>query len=283
LKDSFYFEVVKVVISKGIYFTKRGCSIDFYSTTQDIISLLGRPESIFYKEEDKMKIHSGGSFSGTQCMDYFYNYFHLGIDLLFDIRTHTVKKIILHTNSPCHYEFNMYTKCNFTVYVNELEPADDKPKSNQNEILNEVKSNNIISGRQGDEKSQKRQSRKPLDEESNSDSEDQNEDQYEEDQNDEHTDKNQQKLKEVRVSSVNMKGEFKRAAENNPITPDMKWEQIAQLLPEPATEPVFSNKGTGESFGRTNPFGVTSFYGYKDIIFEIMKNGHIASICLFRD
>lgn len=43
--------------------------------------------------------------------DYFYNYFQLGMDFLFDASTHTVKKFILHTNFPTHYEFNQYPFC----------------------------------------------------------------------------------------------------------------------------------------------------------------------------
>lgn len=37
--------------------------------------------------------------------DYFYNYFHLGIDVLFDGSTHRCKKIILHSNVPGHFDF----------------------------------------------------------------------------------------------------------------------------------------------------------------------------------
>ena len=40
--------------------------------------------------------------------DYFYNYFPLGLDLLFDAGTHTVTKIILHTNTPGCYDFDVY-------------------------------------------------------------------------------------------------------------------------------------------------------------------------------
>ena len=40
--------------------------------------------------------------------DYFYNYFTLGIDILFDGKTHTVTKLVLHNNYPGHYDFNIY-------------------------------------------------------------------------------------------------------------------------------------------------------------------------------
>lgn len=55
-----------------------------------------------------MRIHSGDqAIIGAGCEDYFYNYFKLGLDILFDMRTHVVKKFILHTNFPCHNDFNM--------------------------------------------------------------------------------------------------------------------------------------------------------------------------------
>ncbi|VVD02426.1 unnamed protein product [Leptidea sinapis] len=49
--------------------------------------------------------------------DYFFNYFTLGLDVLFDARTHRVKKFVLHTNYPGHYNFNMYHRCEFELNV----------------------------------------------------------------------------------------------------------------------------------------------------------------------
>lgn len=43
-----------------------------------------------------------------QPKDYFYNYFHLGIDILFDGSTHRCKKIVMHTNLPGHFDFQRY-------------------------------------------------------------------------------------------------------------------------------------------------------------------------------
>jgi len=81
----------------------------FGDSVQDVISAIGAPARVFYKSEDKMKIHSPNAHrkAATQKSDYFYNYFTLGFDLLFDARTNCVKKFILHTNYPGHYNFNM--------------------------------------------------------------------------------------------------------------------------------------------------------------------------------
>jgi hypothetical protein len=111
-------------ISEGIYFQKRECFIGFESSTQDVVSDLGPPDKIYFKEQDKMKIHSSSGVAvGMKGTEYFYNYFSLGLDILFDVTKHTVKKIILHTNFPSHYDFNRYTKCNFRITKSEGSPA----------------------------------------------------------------------------------------------------------------------------------------------------------------
>jgi len=189
LQNSIYFEEVVVTISQGITFSKRQHSLDFNSTTQDVLSILGAPSRVFFKEEDKMKIHTT-SYEGLGCADYFYNYFSIGLDILFDIHTHVVKKLILHTNFPTHYEFNQYVKCNFKIYPPENGKEEEKEKA-----------------------------------------------------------------------SV--------------ITPNTKWTEVQKIL-GPCGKPVVNNRGSN-----TNPFGATLFYGYKDIVFEVMKNDHIASVCLF--
>ena len=91
------------------------------------MSVIGAPNRVFYKSEDKMKIHSPNAHRKASLLksDYFYNYFTFGIvsgkqnnfqikpkcflfqDLLFDARHNRVKKFILHTNFPGHYNFNM--------------------------------------------------------------------------------------------------------------------------------------------------------------------------------
>ena len=52
----------------------------FGDSVQDVVSAIGAPARIFYKSEDKMKIHSPNAYrkSATLKSDYFYNYFTLG-------------------------------------------------------------------------------------------------------------------------------------------------------------------------------------------------------------
>ena len=101
-------------------------TIKFGDGVQDVMSAVGAPNRIFYKSEDKMKIHSPNAHRKASLLksDYFYNYFTFGMvsqisqppdnadiicfqDILFDAKHNKVKKFILHTNFPGHYNFNM--------------------------------------------------------------------------------------------------------------------------------------------------------------------------------
>jgi len=48
---------------------------------QDVVSSLGSPSKIFFKSEDKMKIHSpdANRMVKSRCADYFFNYTTLGV------------------------------------------------------------------------------------------------------------------------------------------------------------------------------------------------------------
>lgn len=92
--------------------------VKFGDSPNDVISALGCPEKVFYKSEDKMKIHTPDAHRRVRASsDYFYNYFTMGVDILFDASTHIVKKFVLHTNYPGHYNFNMYCRCDFKIPV----------------------------------------------------------------------------------------------------------------------------------------------------------------------
>jgi hypothetical protein len=93
--------------------------VKFGDSCEDVTSALGCPSKIFFKAEDKMKIHSPDAHKlvRSRCSDYFYNYITLGVDILFDASVHRVKKFVLHTNYPGHYDFNMYYRCDFQIPV----------------------------------------------------------------------------------------------------------------------------------------------------------------------
>ena len=62
------------------------------------------------------------------------------------------------------------------------------------------------------------------------------------------------------------------------MSPYSKWDEVAKLF-NPAERPVVLNRAS--STNTTNPFGSTFCYGYQDIIFEVMPNGHMASLTLY--
>ena len=55
--------------------------IRFGDSVPDVMSAVGAPSRIFYKSEDKMKIHSPNAHrkSASLKSDYFYNYFTMGM------------------------------------------------------------------------------------------------------------------------------------------------------------------------------------------------------------
>ncbi|CAG5135294.1 unnamed protein product, partial [Candidula unifasciata] len=93
--------------------------VRFGDSVQDVVSALGCPSRKFYKSEDKMKIHLPDAHRHirSSSADYFFNYFTLGVDFLFDAVTHRVKKFVLHTNYPGDYNFNIYCRCEFKLPI----------------------------------------------------------------------------------------------------------------------------------------------------------------------
>ncbi|PAA52137.1 hypothetical protein BOX15_Mlig012614g2, partial [Macrostomum lignano] len=92
----------------------------FGDSVQDVESSLGSPSQVFYKSEDKMRIHARDPARRrprTKRSDYIYNYFTMGVDLLFDGLSHSLVKAILHTNFPGHYNFSTYYRCFFDLTV----------------------------------------------------------------------------------------------------------------------------------------------------------------------
>ncbi|CAB4061553.1 UPF0183 protein CG7083,UPF0183 protein C16orf70 homolog,UPF0183 protein C16orf70 [Lepeophtheirus salmonis] len=57
-----------------------------------------------------------------------------------------------------------------------------------------------------------------------------------------------------------------------------RWDTIASKV-NPSERPVVLNRAS--STNTTNPFGSTFCYGYQDVIFEVMPNGHLASVTLY--
>lgn len=63
------------------------------------------------------------------------------------------------------------------------------------------------------------------------------------------------------------------------VTAYSKWDSINSSL-ESSENPVVLHRSS--STNCSNIFGSTFCYGYQDIIFEVMNNGHIGSVTFFR-
>jgi len=97
-----------------------------YTTAQDLTVDLGPPLRVYYKEDDRMAIHSRNKTPEVED-GYFYNYFQHGIDFLINGTTHIVQKIILHTNIPGTPMFQRYHRCPWEIEGEPEDEEDDAP------------------------------------------------------------------------------------------------------------------------------------------------------------
>ncbi|KAH6586014.1 hypothetical protein BASA50_000957 [Batrachochytrium salamandrivorans] len=181
-----YYERVIVNPCSGLKFTLRGGSVELGATCQDVLAEIGKPEDIVDKKQGKMDIHRNTSDKLLMNPSYIWNYFSMGIDIVFDGTFHRVTKMILHTNMLGHHDVNKYAACNF----------------------------DIVMGTQSDGR---------------------------------------------HIHSTAKWDDIKSMGGNSPLGP-----------------PVIFNQNPNH-----NPFGSTSYYALNNILFEIMKNGHIASITVY--
>ncbi|KAH7887660.1 hypothetical protein F5I97DRAFT_1935744 [Phlebopus sp. FC_14] len=99
------------------------------TTAQDLNLDLGSPSRVHYKEDERMAIHSPipKLDEDGHSTDYFYNYFHHGIDFLISGHTHLVRKIVLHSNVPSSPLFQRYKRCPWELEGKPEDDEDDSP------------------------------------------------------------------------------------------------------------------------------------------------------------
>lgn len=259
-----------VFIKQGILFPKRHIFIGFDTTVQACLSDLGPPQQVFPKRDNQMKIHSSAADDEHQApaKDYFFNYFSLGFDLLFDGRVHRVKSIVLHTNACASRHFTYYRKCNFRIFLTDaLESSQLKAAA-----VGEEKGRSLQDGleqaktqptegifqtlrRSPDETKERHQkrSRKPSEEVGEP-----------------------AVSKRVDVDEPDEDDEFKAWGKGPVVGPDTHWDVIKTLQGE-CGRPMLHNKGDNI------PFGSTQFFAYDGLIFEVMSNGFLDTVTLFVD
>ncbi|TDH73347.1 hypothetical protein CCR75_006939 [Bremia lactucae] len=120
------------------------CDYDFdveFRALQEIISKLGAPVSVFRRFEDPnygslksfeyftsvvLLIHiCSATIAGGIEAEYFHNYPHLGLDILYNVM-HRASKVILKTNALGHPDFGAYNKCNFLLKFPLSAPQESK-------------------------------------------------------------------------------------------------------------------------------------------------------------
>jgi len=118
--ESLYFEPITVVLGSHISFNKRNLNIGFGALPQQLLANLGAPSAVVQNRRNLTTEASPMAARTAQPGGlgvYIFNYTHLGIDFVFDYISHTLQKIILHTNMPSHPDFSLYSKCNFSIDV----------------------------------------------------------------------------------------------------------------------------------------------------------------------
>ena len=130
-------EKIQVDLMREIVKVKGGELKIGISSPQDVISILGTPNEIIQKGENKMKIHHNISSKTDHLKNCcLYNYFDLGMDIIFDFENYRIISIILHTNLISHPDFSVYSKCNFSV---SLDPELSHPIPLNHQSNNEMR------------------------------------------------------------------------------------------------------------------------------------------------
>ena len=134
---------VQAHINRGLYLASRSLWLPFHHSIQDVLLDLGPPDSITWKNDEKMRIyasppqhnsnhhdhhnqhhtstphnphmphHNGGGVGDS----FFFNYYGLGLDLLMEGRRGRVVKFVLHGNWMGSREFAQYDKCDFMLLL----------------------------------------------------------------------------------------------------------------------------------------------------------------------
>lgn len=114
------------------------------STSEDVICDFGAPLRTFWKEDDRMKIHTHLRSVGRPAGQhedpnpYFMSYFNIGVDFLIDPITHVVLKVILHSNIPGEILFARYSRCPWFICFDDQ----DVPSTEKASFVNQKIKNN---------------------------------------------------------------------------------------------------------------------------------------------
>ncbi|ODN03576.1 hypothetical protein Ocin01_03102 [Orchesella cincta] len=277
----------------------------FGDSAQTVASKLGTPSRVFYKAEDKMKIHSRDYHKrvSSERSDYFFNYFTMGLDVLFDAVTHRAIKMILHSNFPGHYDFNSYHRCPFslsigrqpgTATISSLSTAMGKAQISaysaapQPSLTAGGGSNNNMGGggqqqNQGKNKNQNNKSKGKKNKGNNSII--QNQDLQTGPNNAGASDETSPETSPTSGSPPSGTTAVvpQHSGDKNWISVKFNscWKSVTEFFGGDQgcsiEKPVVLTRSSSN-----NPFGSCLCYGVQDMIFEVMANDHIASVTIYQ-
>eukprot|EP00039_Didymoeca_costata_P005757 m.84350 g.84350 ORF g.84350 m.84350 type:complete len:435 (+) comp12961_c0_seq1:425-1729(+) len=249
LKSSFYGEVVEVEDDRSLNFTKRQSKVWLGMHTQDVVNVLGPPCDVFHKSEDKMKIHSNNLNQSEKLVpDYFFNYFDLGVDILFDGTSHEASKFILHSNHPGHFDFDRYFRCNFKINLARKRTSKDLSMQSS-----------VITQQPGPSKRATSEDMDMIDLESDKDDDDFQD----------------ARPTLPRKAAPPRKG---KSRDNMMIKPTTHWLRVEQFLSTSSPPHVAFNREP--TTNATNPYGATRLFYFRHFIFEVMANDSIATVTI---
>lgn len=272
---------VQVQLGQSISFwypsSSRTTTLMFGTHVQDVITFIGLPDARFTKPATAFSSSRassnvgsagggmggvGGAASLTSTVlpepDYFFNYFDLGVDILFDGRLHVAKKFVLWTNLPSQPDFVRYSKCHYCIETRDSSSVMSTSSSSSNIRASSSVPHNIFD---------------------NDGAPNPNEDDEEEEQVGGAHGRGLN-AQDAQLAPQQAEVAFNPLAASDlfvppQITPQMKWPAIQEVMGPPTGSPYWFPS-------REGAFGGMTYYAYPSIIFEVMKkDDYVSKIFLF--
>eukprot|EP00054_Salpingoeca_dolichothecata_P011192 m.62214 g.62214 ORF g.62214 m.62214 type:complete len:295 (-) comp19346_c0_seq1:44-928(-) len=228
-------------------------------------------------------------------------------DILFDACKHQVKKFVVHSNFPGHFDFQRYWKCFFRITVpssktflsphakfilepNQPELSTSEPETEQDQLgdLDSIPLSDSTAGHPDMATGMWRgavvdtQPGATLNQEDQLDFDKLSSVDLSSPSLDHAVDDTPLAVPQPRPSVLTSSSLRHESEPNKPtfeVTADSQWEEIQAHTSDACGQPVAFQRAPAAN--TTNPFGATLFWGFRNLIFEVMGNGHLASVTMF--
>ena len=119
-------------------FKQEAYAISLGESLEEILHKMKNPNYVYFNK-------SHNSNNDFECInnsnanyneDCWLNYFAYGVDILIEGKSNICKRIVLHTNEPQDKKFGIYERCNFIIELSKtfFKKTFDNPKNNTNNI-----------------------------------------------------------------------------------------------------------------------------------------------------